>query len=68
MVVYSVREVDSFGQVLADRQITGENCQSVLRDLRSVTQGTERIEVYNAEGEKAGAIGVEYWRQRLRRR
>ena len=66
--VYSIREVDSIGQVLSDRQVTGQSCQGVLRDLKSVTQGTERIEVYNGEGEKAGAIGVDYWRQRLRRK
>ena len=65
---YSIREVDSVGRVLSDRQVTGESYQCVLRDLQSVATGTECIEVYNGEGEKAGAIGVDYWRQRLRRK
>lgn len=68
MFAYSVRELDAVGQVLSDRQVTGQSCQEVLRDLKSVNQGTERIEVYNGEGAKAGAIGADYWRKRLRKK
>ncbi len=68
MFVYSIRQLDSVGQVLSDKQVTGQSYQEVLRNLKSVTSGTERIEVYNGEGEKAGAIGVDHWRQRLRKK
>ncbi len=68
MFVYSIRQLDSAGQVLSDRQVTGQSYQEVLRNLKSVTSGTEGIEVYNGEGEKAGAIGVDHWRQRLRKK
>ena len=59
--MYLIREIDSFGQILSDRQVAGQSCQGVLRDLKSAAQGTELIEVYNSEGERAGAIGVNYW-------
>ena len=68
MFDYSVRELDSAGKVISDKQVTGQSYQGVLRDLKSVSQGTSKIEVYNGEGEKAGAIGVDYWRQRVRKK
>ena len=68
MFAYSVRELDSVGQVLSDKPVTGQSYQEVLRDLKSITKGTDRIEVYNGEGEKAGAIGAAYWRQRVRKK
>jgi len=54
--------------VLSDKPVTGQSYQEVLRDLKSITKGTDRIEVYNGEGEKAGAIGAAYWRQRVRKK
>ena len=65
---YSVHELDSGGQLLSDKQTTGNDYQAVLRGLKSIAQGTVRIEVYNADGEQAGAIGADYWRQRVRRK
>lgn len=65
---YQVRQLDAHGEVLAEEQVLAQNYDGVLRQLRDVSDGAKRIEVFNREGEKAGEANVDFWRQKVRRR
>ncbi|MEX0819603.1 MAG: hypothetical protein WD070_08410 [Pirellulaceae bacterium] len=65
---YKVRQLDTEGQVLSEKQVTAPDSGTALRQLKDVFAETQRIEVYNDDGEKAGEMDGDYWRQRVRRR
>ena len=64
---YKVRQLDVDSRVLSETHVEGPSYNGVSRDLNAVVEGTQRIEVYNDEGEKAGTMGVDYWRRKVRR-
>ncbi len=64
---YKVLQLDVDGRVLSETHVEGPSYNGVIRDLNAVVEGTQRIEVYNDEGEKAGTMGVDYWRRKVRR-
>ena len=66
--MYTVRQLDSDDRVLSEVKVEGTSYNAVLRDIRGLAEGTRRIEVFSSHGEKAGEIGADYWRQRVRRR
>lgn len=61
---YQVRQLDSDGLVLSERQVDAHDCNSAIRQLQDVYLEAQRIEVYNEQGEKAGEIKADYWRQK----
>lgn len=65
---YTVRQLDSDGQVVSEKQVAAHSYSAALRELRDVVDEAQRIEVFNREGEKAGEIGVDYWRLKRRGR
>jgi hypothetical protein len=65
---YKVRQIDAYGQVLSERHVEANSYDSVLRQLNDVAQETQQIEVNNQDGEVAGQINADFWRQRVRRR
>jgi hypothetical protein len=65
---YKVRQIDAHGQVLSERHVEASSYNAVLRQLDAVAQDTQHIEVYNQDGEVAGQVNADFWRQKMRRR
>ena len=63
---YKVCLLDVEGQVVAEQQVVAQNYVAVLRRVKHVAEDATRIEVYKHDGERAGEIGVDYWRQKVR--
>ena len=65
---YKVAQVDAQGNLLSEVPVAAQNYNAALRELSDVVTGTHKIVVFNDEGDIAGEIGVDFWRQRVRRR
>ena len=65
-VAYTVRQIDTDGRILAEKQVEAHDYNVALRQIGNVIEGAKRIEVYNQQGEKAGQIHVDYWRKKVR--
>ena len=65
---YKVRQIDALGQVLSEKQVAAQTYNAALRQLDDVLDETQRIQVFNDVGEKAGEMNVDYWRRTMRRR
>ena len=63
---YCIRQFDSQGQVVSEREVEAPDYTAALRQLTDVCDGARRIEVCNADGEKAGEMSVDYWRLKRR--
>lgn len=61
MKPYSIRQLDSQGHVVSQREVEAPDYTAALRQLKDVCDDTQRIEVCNGAGDKAGEISVDYW-------
>lgn len=61
---YQVRQLDINGQLLQEDQVEGSSYNAALRQLKKVVDGAWRLEVCDEQGNKAGGVTVEYWRQK----
>jgi hypothetical protein len=67
MEPYMVRQVDEEGEVLSENEVMAPSYSAVLRQISETSSRVQRIEVYNQEGDRAGAVDVDYWRRTVRR-
>ena len=67
MLLYQVTQFDSHGNMLRQAPVQAASYHGALKELRDVEPGCQKIVVHSTDGEKAGEVGAEYWRQRLRR-
>lgn len=65
---YKVRQLDAEGEVVSEKHVAAPTYDAVLRQLTSVAEKAERIEVYNEDGDRSGEVNVDYWRQRVQRK
>ena len=65
---YTISQLDDDGNVLSEITVEATQCSSALRLLPGLATGCNRIVVMNSEGERAGEVGAEFWRRRIRRR
>jgi hypothetical protein len=68
MYRYNIVQLDTHGNVLAEKPVSAQDYTAALRKLADVARDAKRIVVYYCEGKKAGEIDVDYWRHRVRRR
>lgn len=67
MLLYQVSQFDSHGNMLHQAPVQAASYSGALKELRDVEPRCQKIVVHGTDGEKAGEVGVDYWRQRLRR-
>jgi len=65
--LYTIRQLDSDARVLSESNVEAPTSEAAAKQLRDVVNGTDRIEVCLG-GEPMNEMGVDYWRQRMRRR
>ena len=65
---YTVRQLDADGEVLSEKRVEAQNYDGVLRQLKKIAREVRRIEVYDQDGNRAGEINADFWRQRVRGR
>lgn len=53
--------------MLHEEQVEAANYNTALRQLKELFDGAWRLEVCDEEGNKAGGVVVDYWRQKGRR-
>lgn len=68
MTPYQVCQFDESGDLICEEQVIARDYSAVLQQLHDVDNAAQRIEVINPEGESAGEVNVDYWRQKMRRR
>jgi hypothetical protein len=68
VISYQVRQVNAHAEVLSQTQVLAPSYGAVLRKLADVSEQAHRIEVYDQDGERAGAITADYWRHWVHRR
>lgn len=64
---YTIRQIDRDARVLAESPVEAPSGEAAAKQLKDVRTGTERIEVC-LDGKPMNEMGVDYWRQRVRRR
>ena len=64
MKKYQVQQFDVNGQMLHEEHVEAPNYNAALRQLKELVNGAWRLEVCDAQGNKAGGATVEYWRQK----
>jgi hypothetical protein len=65
---YQVRQLAKDGKVLSEVQVEAHDYNAALRQLKEVFRESQRIEVYNEYGKKAGEMRVDYWRRMVHSR
>ena len=68
MEPYKVRQVDAEGDVISETEVVAASYSAVLREVSEASTTVQRIEVYDQNGERAGAVDVDYWRRMAPRR
>ena len=64
---YTIRQIDSDAHVLSEDPVEATSGEAAAKQLKEVRSGTDRIEVC-LNGKPMNEMGVDYWRQRVRRR
>ncbi len=64
---YTIRQIDSDARVLSEFPVEAPSGEAAAKQLKEVPTGTDRIEVC-LDGKRMNEMGVDYWRQRVRRR
>ena len=60
---YKMTQLDADGTVLAEHEVVAFSYNAALKQLKEVADDAQRIEVHNHEGDKVGAMHVDYWQQ-----
>lgn len=64
---YTIRQIDEDSRVLSETPVEAASGEAAAKQLREVRNGTDRIEIC-LDGKAMNEMGVDYWRQRVRRR
>lgn len=64
---YEVKQMDDEGAVLSSVRVDAQSSEAAAKQLREVADGTDRI-VVCLDGAPMNEMGVDYWKQRVRRR
>ena len=64
---YSIQQLDSQGRVVLEEQVVADSCTAATRQLKKIHDSTHRIVIVNDQGEKAGEMTADYWRNKRHR-
>jgi hypothetical protein len=59
--------LDSQGELLDESEVLAPSYRSALQQIKEASDNVKRIEVYNQNGERAGAVEAGYWRRAMSR-
>ncbi len=68
MQIFTIRQIDEHGAIIAEKQVEADSSNTALRELRQANEAMRRIEVYDGNQKQVRQIDGDYWRLKSPRR